>query len=372
MNQISDETVESVIRYAGTIQQIASPTFEEQHRAQFMLDEFQKNGLKEVHQDIIGNVFGKIPGGKSAPLVISAHLDSVFSIDTPLTLQRFERQLQGPGIGDNALGLASLLCLAKHLISNNLQLPGEIWFIANVREEGLGNLLGMRQVVERFKNSPVAYISLEGVGLGYIQNRALAVQRIRVEVKTKGGHSWVNYGNPSAIHEITKIASNLTSFKLPEFPRTIFNIGTIHGGESINSVAPYAAMEIDIRSEDHETLSTITEIVKNKCIQGRTEGVQIIITDIGSRESGTIPENHPLIQTAQKALRHQGITPVLVISSTDASLPISLGYSATSLGITTGKNIHSIHETIDLGPIPQGLTQILCVIDEIWSVNEKG
>lgn len=171
---------ERVLALAMDIQQIPAPTFSEARRAAFIFERFQADGLSDVSMDMLGNVYGRLPGaGSRPPLVVSAHLDSVFPEDTPLDCRREAETIYGPGIGDNALGVAGLFGLLWGVKGNALprlqpnlsgpnakpspSLPGDLWLVANVAEEGMGNLLGMTAVVDRFGSDVRAYLVLEGI-----------------------------------------------------------------------------------------------------------------------------------------------------------------------------------------------------------------
>ena len=367
MKEKSEELAGFVIEYAKRIQSIPSLTFHEKTRAAFILDAFTKARLMNVEKDDTGNVYGKIPGGRGLPLVIVAHLDSVLVPDLSHPLTEKETELIGAGIGDNALGVAGLLGLAHSLTSRKKPLPADIWLVATVGEEGLGNLAGMHQVVNRFNQQVIAYLSLEGIGLGMIQTAALGNHRYKIEILAKGGHSWSNYGNPSAIHALIKIGSRLLRMKIPESPRCSINIGTIQGGDVINNIARTAEMHLEVRSEDDVTLAQLDKKIRRIARKRRRDNVQITLTNTGSRPSGRISDSHPLIVACRQALLSLAITPTLAMSSSDASLPISMGYPATCLGITTGRHVHTSEETISKAEIALGMAQILHLIDHLWS-----
>ena len=353
-----------ILLNAKAIQAIPALSFSEGARAAFMREAFLSIGIEHVSSDDTGNVYAHIQGGALPPLILSAHLDCVISDPAPLKLEG--TCLVGAGIGDNALGLATLLHLAEHYHANPSDLRGDLWLIANVCEEGLGNLQGIHKVVERFGGKVNAYIALEGIGLGTVQQGALGINRFKIEVSTKGGHAWNQFGCPSAIHEIVRLASQLGNLKLPSEPRTSLNIGMIDGGDSINTLASHAEMLVEIRSEEFETLKALSGIVNKTVIACNSNEVEVKISEIGTRPSGRLSQNHPLIQKAVKALKETGVRAVLVTSSTDASLPISLGYPATCLGITTGGAAHSKEEFIDLQMIQTGIRQITNLIKQVW------
>ena len=199
------------------IQQIPAPTFAETQRAQYVRGLFEAEGLSDISMDAVDNVYARLPGeGKAKPLIVSAHLDTVFPIETDLTVSSKKDRIIGPGIGDNSLGVASLFGLLWLLHERKITLPGDLWLVANVCEEGLGDLRGMRAVVDHFGEDVHAYLILEGLSLGYIQHRALGVQRYRITAKTTGGHSWSDYGQPSALHELSTLVTKLTAIPLPD------------------------------------------------------------------------------------------------------------------------------------------------------------
>ncbi len=363
---MNEKQQSSIIVTAKEIQAIPSPTFSENKRADFLAEKFSALSLSDVQIDTCGNINARIKGGNALPLVISAHLDSVLTPDEIHPLIEGERQISAPGIGDNALGVAALVEIARNLTAQKSPPPGDLWLIGNVGEEGLGNLKGMRHVVDKFKDQVKAYLVLEGIGLGMIQNAALGIHRYKIEVNTMGGHAWSNFGDPSAIHELIALSTKILSIKLPENPRSSINIGSISGGGSINSIANHAEIQIEIRSEDGTILDSLARTLHKIARQPNTSEMDISISEIGMRPSGRISENTPIILTAQAALRSTGISPVFATSSSDASLPISLGYPATCLGITSGRQVHTAQETIDLLSIPKGMAQIYYFIDHVW------
>lgn len=368
MNTIPLGTIEHLVELTCTIQQIPGPTFFETKRAQFIQQQFSLLKLDDIFQDSTGNVRARLAGGSNKPVVISAHLDTVHPEYIPLTHKRQPGCITGPAIGDNSLGLAVLVELARFLIQENEVLPGDVWFVANTCEEGLGNLIGMQAIVNHFLDLPQAYIVLEGLGLGRIYHRGLAIKRFRITFETPGGHSWVDYGQLSAIHEIARLVSQLTSMRLPFQPRTTLNVGSIEGGTSINTIAARAVIELDLRSEESQTLDKICRQVNRHVIAAEKKGLKATIEDIGHRPFGQIPVNHPLVRLAESCLIELGIQPHPEIASTDANLPLSRGLPAICIGITNGGNTHSVSEYIYTEPIFQGFQQVVNLINRIWTI----
>lgn len=355
------------------IQQIPAPTFSEARRGQFVEGLFKTEGLQDISIDELHNVYACLPGkGTARPLIVSAHLDTVFPFETDLTALKKKDRITGPGIGDNSLGVAALLGLVWLLRERKISLPGDLWLVANVCEEGLGDLRGMRAVVERFGADVHAYLILEGLSLGYIQHRALGVQRYRITARTTGGHSWSDYGQPSALHELSALVTKLTAIPLPEEPRTSMNVGRMGGGTSVNAIAADAWLELDLRSESPQVLTDLTRTVEQLVETASTlpdtgkPEVRIEAEVIGRRPAGELSASHPLIKLAEDCLQEQGIEPKLVIGSTDANLPLSLGLAALVLGVTNGAGAHTNGEFIYTEPVERGMQQLVQFVSRVW------
>jgi len=355
------------IDLACALQQIPSPTFHEERKAQEILRRFQSLGLEDVAIDAAGNVLGRIRGREPGrPLIFSAHMDTVFPADAPLTLETAPDRIAGPSIGDNSLGLDGLLLIPEMLQSLSRQPRGDVWLAATTCEEGLGDLRGIRAVAERFGAQATAYISIEGMGLGVIIHRGLGVERFRVTVRTAGGHSWVDYGAPSAVHSLAILAAKLADLRLPKKPRTTFNIGLIHGGTSINTIAAHAWMELDLRSESPQQLADLSAQVRGLVESARRGAASITLEQIGYRPPGELSQTHPLVQKAIQIAVQLGLAARLEIASTEANLPLSLGFPALTLGISTGDHAHSQVEYINTEGIEKGLLQLIRIIETGW------
>lgn len=358
---------QELLSLAQQIQQIPAPTFQEQARAAFVLEKFRQLGLSNAESDANANVFARLPGGKAAPLIVSAHLDTVFPASTPLTIRHAPGRIYAPGLGDNSIGVAALLEIARLLQAEGASLPGDVWLAANSAEEGLGDLKGIKAVCARFGPAAQAYLVLEGMGLGHVYLRGIGVQRYRVQFTCAGGHSWADYGQPSAIHELTRWAAEISAWKLPSTPRSSLNIGRIGGGISINTLAAQAWLELDLRSEEEDTLQSIAQQVENSLSKAqRLPGVQVSAEIIGQRPAGGLAQAHRLARLAQSCLAEQGLEAKFIAGSTDANWPLSLGFPSLVLGITTGGGAHTTEEYIETAPAALGLAQVLQFVRRAW------
>jgi acetylornithine deacetylase/succinyl-diaminopimelate desuccinylase-like protein len=326
-------------------------------------------GLQDiVHDRVNDNVYGCWPGEQSRPaLLITAHTDTVFGSETDLSVRHdpVKGRVYGPGIGDNSMGVAALLELVAAMPSLPMP-PVNIWFAANSQEEGLGDLRGMRAVVDALQARIGACLVLEGMGFGRVVHRALGSRRYRISVAAPGGHSWSDFGSASALHVLAQLAADLTRLRPPEAPRTTFNVGRMEGGTSVNTIAQHAWLELDLRSEEPEGLAWIVEqalevISRYHAPKWQHRGVTITTEVIGDRPSGSIPVDHPLVVASQNALAAAGYPhPAdLRISSTDANIPLSRGIPAICVGVTEGSNAHRLQEWISTEPLARGMGHLL-------------
>lgn len=361
-----DPLIETTI----AVQQIAAPTFGEGERAGWVERRLREMGLSDIVQDEVNNVYARLPGRKSEPaLLVSAHTDTVFPLETDLSLRRDEshKRLHGVGVGDNSTGVAALLLIAEML--KDTQPPSDIWFVANSGEEGLGDLRGMRAAIDRLGDRLGACIVVEGMGLGRTVHQALGSRRYRLTVNAPGGHSWSAFGTPSAVHVLMQIGDKLTRLDAPARPRTTFNIGRIGGGTSINSIAENAWLELDLRSEQGDRLQIMIEqvhaIVRRFQTQGwREKGVTVQLEKIGDRPTGEIPADHPLVLAAEHALTTAGaaVEEGERMSSTDANIPLSRGIPAVCVGVSRGGNAHRLDEWVSTLEMAKGLKHLLLLV----------
>src|SRR5215217_103005 len=228
----------------------ASP-FNEHERAVYLSKRFSELGLSEVEIDEEGNCLGLLEGSSRSPLiVVSAHLDTVFSKETDFTIVRRENRLLAPGIADDGCGLAALIALVQVIRKEQIPIEGSILFVGTVGEEGEGNLRGVRYLMTRgrWASKVDAFLSFDGPGVDRITNRALGSRRYRIEITGAGGHSWGDFGLPNPVHAIGRAIAKLAGYPLPREPRTTFNVGRVEGGASVNAIPQKAAMDVDLRS----------------------------------------------------------------------------------------------------------------------------
>ena len=356
--------VNRLLQNAIAIQQIPAPTFHEARRAAFIKEQFGASSLHDVSIDHVHNVYGRWPGTNPAlpALLVSAHLDTVFAADTDLTVRHTDDRVYGPGLGDNSLGVAALLALLDSFSAHNIHPKSDIWLVANTREEGLGNLEGIRAVWDTLQNRLGAAIVLEGMSLGHIYHAGIAVRRLHIVCHAPGGHSWQHFGNTSAIHGLIAIGSRILALTPPRHPRTTYNIGLIHGGQTVNSLATEAELYLDLRSENPSALAHIENQVRKTATDVQRPDLSVTIEVVGDRPAGCIPTDHPLVKLATAAVQAVGLPPTFEAGSTDANLLLSQGLPTVTVGVTSGGHAHRPDEFIETGPLHAGLKHLVLMI----------
>jgi tripeptide aminopeptidase len=343
-----------------SICEIPAPPFKEERRGEEMKRRFEALGLRNVRIDSIGNVIAERPGVGGGPVVVlAAHLDTVFPEETDVRVKRDGTMLRGPGIGDDCRGLAVLLAVAKAMIASNVRTAGTVYFVANVGEEGPGNLRGVKHLFAKPPAKIDYFISVDGTGLG-LTSRAVGSNRYKVSFKGPGGHSYGAFGMPSPIHALGRAISKISAIQVPRTPKTTFNVGIIEGGTSVNTISPLGAMEVDLRSESPDELAKLDAAFRRAVDEGLTEEnarwpqsrarVTVDVVSMGVRPAAAPPDSSRIIQTARAAARALGFDSPGGASSTDANWPMSLGIQAITLdGGGEGQGSHSLAESYDDG-----------------------
>jgi acetylornithine deacetylase/succinyl-diaminopimelate desuccinylase-like protein len=338
--------------------QIAAPPFHEEVRGRELERLFQHAGLKDVRIDKAGNVIGVRPGRSAHPnLVFAAHLDTVFPEGTDVKVTREGTVLKGPGIGDDCRGLAVLLGMIAALDEAHVETPGAITFVADVGEEGLGDLRGMKELFGvTLKGQIDKFVSIDGIGLG-ITHIGVGSNRYKVTFKGPGGHSYGAFGMANPIQAMGRAIAKIDAFEVPTQPKTTFNVGRVGGGTSVNAIPFEAWMEVDMRSADPASLKAVDDkfqaalhaAVEEENQRWHNRGpVSVSAELVGVRPAGQTPKDSPIVQTALAVSHALDMPETLHEGSTDANVPMNLGIPAITIsGGGSGTGAHSLNETFD-------------------------
>jgi tripeptide aminopeptidase len=328
------------------ITEIPAPPYHEETRAAYLKKLLSGAGL-QTQVDSTGNVVAELPGTTQDLVMLSAHLDTVFPEGTDVHVKREGGRLLAPGISDNGTGLAALVALARALRESKIRTNKTILFVADVGEEGEGNLRGMRALVDTYKKRLKAVIALDGSATEYVTTAALASRRVEVIFTGPGGHSWSDFGVPNPIHALGRGIAKFVVARIPESPRTSFNVGEIEGGTSVNSIPSRALIKVDLRSESEPELAKLETFLRESMQAGAQEEwtaarergmagganpLSLKINVMGVRPAGELSESSPLLAALVAADNQLGNRSRHERSSTDANIPLSVGIPAISIG----------------------------------------
>jgi len=367
-----ERTDELTLVRQAALSAIPAPTGAEGQRGARVAELFREIGLREVAVDRAGNVHGWFHGGGGGgngenagssrngepedtrgPVVVAAHLDTVFGPEVDVQVERRGQRLEGPGISDNARGLAALVAVADAMVTARLATSRPVLFAATVGEEGSGDLRGVKYLLngggdERAAGSapphtaPTAFIALDGAGLERVIHRALGAKRYHVTFRGPGGHSWAAFGVANPANAVGRAAALLADLPAPRMPRTTCAVVRLGGGTALNSIPQDAWLDLDLRSEDPRALAQLDVTVRaaleraaddeNRHRTPGTPPLGFALELLGDRPSGVTPRAHPLVQAAIAATRALGRDAELASASTDANVPIALGIPAIALG----------------------------------------
>jgi acetylornithine deacetylase/succinyl-diaminopimelate desuccinylase-like protein len=339
---------EATLARQASLSSIPAPTGAEAARGARVAEMLGDIGLQDVHVDDVGNVRGWYGNGGSADacVILAAHLDTVFGPELDVSVARRGPRLEGPGIADNARGLAALIAVGEALTASRVETRRPVLFAATVGEEGSGDLRGVRHLLSGPSDKPPirpsAFIALDGAGIERIVHRALGARRYRVTYHGPGGHSWAAFGVANPAHAVGRAVAAIADLPAHGAPRTAHSVVRLGGGTSLNSIPQEAWFDLDLRSEEPRALEKLDTAVQAILAQALAEEnrhrvpgtapLTLELRRVGDRPSGLTPRTHPLVQTAVAATRAVGHDHLLACASTDANVPIALGVPAVALG----------------------------------------
>ena len=352
-----DRQADEAFSLLTELAQIPAPSNQEEQRAEFCLNWLRSQGAGNAYIDEALNVIYPIgDDGKNDLMVFMAHSDVVFPDTTPLPLKIENGRIYCPGVGDDTANAVALMTTAGYIAREKLSPKGcGVLLVINSGEEGLGNLKGSRKIMADFGHRVKEFVTFDG-NANVVVTKAVGSRRYRVSVTTEGGHSYARFGAPNAIAQLSQIISRLYEITVPDIGRTTYNVGTVTGGTSVNTIAQNAEMLFEFRSDEREGLAIMQDhfdrIVEEFC----SNGVQIQTKVVGDRPCGLDVDNSALANRAAAAVQaHYGLTPHFAVGSTDCNVPLSMGIPAICPGCVIGWGAHTREEYVEIDSLLPGL-----------------
>jgi tripeptide aminopeptidase len=346
-------TVTRLVDDIVALAHIAAPTFGEEARIEW-IERRLAGAPGSQRRDAVGNLLWTWGDGRPQ-LLLTAHVDTVFAAEVPLEVRRNGSELHGPGIGDNATAIATVIAVLEDLLARGPLAAGGVAF--TVAEEGFGNLRGATAACEALR--PHAVIALEGHGLDRVLVDAVGSVRARIVVRGPGGHSWVDRGRPSAVHALAEIAASLAGLGTAEAP---VNIGVIAGGRTVNTIAEEAHLLLEMRALDEAPLGAFTDELAALSV---AEPLEVFLEAVGHRSAGRLPRDSELLAAVRAARTELGLSDQLDSGSTDANAALAQGIPALSIGMAYGADMHTLAEWIETDSLELGRRQLELVVMQL-------
>lgn len=360
---------EMVLADLVMLAQIPAKTFEEEERARFFLERCLDTGLVQPHTDEIGNVIAVMKGkNPKRRILITAHLDTLFdnSVDHNVTIT--DNRAYGPGIADNAMGLAVLMNLPEIFRRLEIEFNCELILLATSKSKERGDLNGIRYFIDN-QREPIDFnVNIEGITIGQVDHQSLSRVRgdITCRLSSADDTSWGSLGHASAIMMLTDVLDSLYKIPLPRRPKTIMNVGRIMGEGSYSRVCNEATLAFEVRSEDDEIMEKIVQEIEDNCVEiGAKYGVEIEFDLFSRQHAAGLKFSHPLVRSANHIVKSLGLKPVMGYTNSEIAMPLSRKIPAVTLGITRGLAEGYQRGYVELEPIPDGIYQILLLLQAI-------
>ena len=352
-----DAHADEALQLLMDVAQIPAPSNHEELRAEFCLRWLQSKGAEGAYIDEALNVIYPVgDNGTNDLMVFMAHSDVVFPDQESLPLKIEKGRIYCPGVGDDTANAVALLTAAGYIAEKKLVPRGcGVLLVINSGEEGLGNLKGSRKIMADFGHRVKEFVTFDG-NANAVVTRAVGSRRYRVSVKTEGGHSYARFGAPNAIAQLSQLIARLYEVRVPDIGRTTYNVGTISGGTSVNTIAQSAEMLYEFRSDEREGLAIMQTEFDRIVEEFRVSGVHIDIEVVGDRPCGLAVDNSDLAHRAAEAVRaHYGLDPKFTCGSTDCNIPLSMGIPAICPGCVMGAGAHTREEYVEIDSLLPGL-----------------
>lgn len=347
--------------------QIPAPSNQEEKRAAFCRDWLARQGAEGVYIDEALNVVWPVGCCDDHDLVaFMAHSDVVFPEVEPLPLRVEDGRIHCPGIGDDTASVAVLMTVAKYIARTGIR-PKDcgLLIVINSGEEGLGNLKGSRKIMEDFGSRIREFVTIDGhESMGVC--KAVGSRRYRIEIDTEGGHSYGNFGNRNSIAYLASLINTLYTMKVPEKGKTTYNVGTVSGGTSVNTIAQHAEMLYEFRSDERESLAVMESHLNAALDFYRAKGIRVTATLVGDRPCGgnvDAKRHKMMMDRAREAnRRYYGRDITFGSGSTDCNIPLSIGIPAICVGCYAGAGSHTREEWVAIDSLLPGLKFIFDLI----------
>src|SRR5712671_504395 len=219
------------------------------------------------------------PPFRNRPILLMGHRDTVFPKGEP-TRRPFKIEgdrAYGPGVSDMKSGLV-LNCFVLAAIKRFGGAPAPVMALFTGDEE-IGSPFSRPVIETHARASRVCFNSEPGRARGAAVTGRKGGVFMRFEIAGKAAHSGANFEvGISAINELAHKTLALQALSDPPNGITL-NVGVVSGGQTVNTVAPWAKGEVDLRfitpEQRRETFAKIEAIVAKSTVPGTSARLEI-------------------------------------------------------------------------------------------------
>ncbi|MFO8065771.1 MAG: M20/M25/M40 family metallo-hydrolase [Spirochaetia bacterium] len=359
-----DELTEILLTNLVMVSEIPAPTFHERRRVDFLLERFNEYQLQNCSTDEAGNALGILPGeDPERNILVVAHMDTAFSdlVDHTALIQ--PGFVGGIGVGDNSLGVAAVATLPLILEKLDIRLNSNLVLMGSSRSLGRGDIEGIRFFLNNKDISVSSGICVEGVKLGRLSYGSIGMLRGEIQYRVPEEYDWTRFGAGGAIVNINEIINRMLEIPVPRRPRTTIVLNSIDAGASFNTIPTQASLQFEVRSDSGELVQDIANQIGDISAEVSSQtGAEVEFNVLSRRRPGGIKFSHPLADHAREILKRLDMNPRITPSTSELSAFIDKGIPAVTIGVSDGENVNEENERVEIGPISQGVAQLVGLI----------
>lgn len=358
---------ELLLANAVMLGEMPAPTGAEEKRRKFLLDRFIEAECSNTSTDEAGNAMAILPGevGEHC-ILVSAHLDTPFPETVDHTITVTTDGICGPGILDNALGVAAIATLPWILKRLGVTFDDNLLLMGSSKSLGVGDMEGMRFFLNHNTVPLRAGLLVEGGTLGRLSYSALGLLRAEIHCNIPTNYDFSEFGASGAIPVFTRLIQRLRRIRLPREPRTSMIFGSLEAGKAFNSVARKGRLRFEIRSEEAGMVAQLLEEIEESVEEIRQETkVELTLSIVAKRKTGALQYSHPLVRSVRSVMKRLDIDPTVAPSTGELAALLSRDIPGVTLGLTNGERRHEIDERIEIEPLFAGIAQLVAVLKAI-------
>lgn len=345
---------------------IDSPSGHEKAIGRDLMARLKALGLAAT-QDATGNLIARLDGaGKGqddAPLLLSAHMDTVGD-DTGIrpVIENGVIRSDGATIlgGDDKSGVAIILEVLQVLIEEGLaHLPLEVVFTVG-EECGLVGVKGLE--LSRLRAREGIVLDMGGP-IGTVIVSAPYQDRLSVTVHGRAAHAGAE--PEKGINAIRVAAEAIAAMPLGRIDEeTTANVGVIRGGVATNIVPDEVELHCEARSRVEARLIAQTQAMRAALEEAAARHQATLdIEQERSYDGFNLSPETPIVKRAVEAIEAMGLEPLCQPTGGGSDANVLTARGVAAINLSTGMaQVHTVNECIAIADMAQSAELLLHII----------